>query len=311
MPLRFSLRQLEYFVAVGEAGSVALASERINVSSPSISAAIAQLEQEFGIQLFIRRHAQGLSLTPGGRRFFQEARMVLDQAEALHDLASDIADHVHGPINIGCLVTVAPLVVASLRRSFEQEHPNARVSQCAAHQARLLEMLQLAEIDVALTYDLDIPQDIDFEPLAELPPYVMVAAGHPLAARSKVTLEDLQDEPMILLDLPRSREYFLSMFQSRGLKPKIAERTSDLPVLRSLVANGYGYALANIRPSITVAPDGGALEMVALDGDFRPMTLGIAMVRSERRTRLVAAFQEHCRSQITNQHIPGMAPPVR
>jgi DNA-binding transcriptional LysR family regulator len=69
MPLRFTLRQLEYLVAVAECGSVALAAERCHVSSPSISAAISQLEQEFGLQLFVRRHAQGLSLTEGGRQF--------------------------------------------------------------------------------------------------------------------------------------------------------------------------------------------------------------------------------------------------
>ena len=66
MPLRFTLRQLEYFVAVGEAGSIALASEKVNVSSPSISAAISQLEEEFGIPLFVRKHAHGLSLSQAG-----------------------------------------------------------------------------------------------------------------------------------------------------------------------------------------------------------------------------------------------------
>ena len=91
MPRRFTLRQLEYFVAVGQAGSIAAASEAINVSSPSISAAIAQLEAEFGIQLFVRQHAQGLSLTPGGRRFFGEAKLLLEAADGLHDLAADIA----------------------------------------------------------------------------------------------------------------------------------------------------------------------------------------------------------------------------
>lgn len=59
MPLRFTLRQLEYLVAVGECGSIVLAADRVNVSSPSISAAIAQLEQELGLQLFVRRHANG------------------------------------------------------------------------------------------------------------------------------------------------------------------------------------------------------------------------------------------------------------
>lgn len=61
MVLRFTLRQLEYLVAVGELGSVTEAAERVNVSAPSVSAAISQLEREFGITLFVRRHAHGAS----------------------------------------------------------------------------------------------------------------------------------------------------------------------------------------------------------------------------------------------------------
>lgn len=64
--MRFTFRQLEYFVATGESGSIRLASERIHVSQPSISTAISQLEREFGLTLFVRQHAQGLSLTPAG-----------------------------------------------------------------------------------------------------------------------------------------------------------------------------------------------------------------------------------------------------
>lgn len=59
MPLRFTLRQLEYFVTAGESGSIAAASQKLNVSSPSISAAISQLEAELGLSLFVRQHAQG------------------------------------------------------------------------------------------------------------------------------------------------------------------------------------------------------------------------------------------------------------
>lgn len=309
MAPRVTLRQLEYFIAVGESGSVAKAAERVNVSSPSISAAISQLEQEFGVQLFVRQHAQGLSLTPGGRRFFKQAKIVLDSSDALHDLASDIAEQPRGPISIGCLVTLAPLVLPSLRRSFEAAHPGARVSQAEAHQERLIELMRTAEIDIAITYDLEIPQDIDFEPLADLPPYVMISADHPWAGRPRLTLEELQDEPMVLLDLPLSREYFLSMFLSRGLRPRIAERASSVPMLRSLVASGYGYALLNVRSRIRQAPDGGRLEMVPLDGAFRPMALGLAKMRSDYETRIVKDFQAHCRSVVSTSDIPGMAPP--
>ena len=105
MPLRFTLRQLEYFIAVGECGSIALASERVNVSSPSISAAISQLEAEFGLPLFVRKHAHGLSLTQGGLRFIEQARLVLTEAARLSDLANDITGKVRGPLHVGCLLT--------------------------------------------------------------------------------------------------------------------------------------------------------------------------------------------------------------
>ncbi|NOR30503.1 MAG: LysR family transcriptional regulator, partial [Sulfitobacter sp.] len=83
MPLRFTLRQLEYFVAVGELGSIAQAAEKVNVSSPSISAAITQLEKEFGLPLFVRQHAQGLSLTQAGRRMMEQATHILQESDLL------------------------------------------------------------------------------------------------------------------------------------------------------------------------------------------------------------------------------------
>ncbi|MBE7246969.1 MAG: LysR family transcriptional regulator, partial [Actinomycetospora chiangmaiensis] len=61
--MRFTLRQLEYFIAAGQTGSITLASERIHISKPSISTAIAHLERELSVQLFVRHHAQGLTLT--------------------------------------------------------------------------------------------------------------------------------------------------------------------------------------------------------------------------------------------------------
>ena len=308
MARRFTLRQLEYLVAVGELGSIVQASERVNVSAPSISAAITQLEREFGIQLFIRRHAQGLSPTPGGRRFMKQAKLLLDQADLLHDLAGDIAAQPSGPINVGCLVTLAPLVLASLRKSFEAEFPQSRIVQRVENQAKLLELLQVAEIDVAITYDLEIPKGIAFEPLTTLPPNVLLPAGHPLSKRRSISIDELREHPMVLLDLPMSREYFLSMFVAGGVRPTIVERTRELPVLYSMVANGFGYALLNIRPRMALAPDGEELVTVPLEGGYRPLTLGLAAARSERETRILAAFRNHCRARISGASIPGMAP---
>ena len=217
MPLRFTLRQLEYFVAVGEAGSIALASEAVNVSSPSISAALSQLEREFGLQLFVRRHAHGLSLTQAGRQFLVQAKTVLGEARALRRLADDITKQVQGPLALGCLVSFAQMIVPGLRREFEALHPRVQIRQAEMDQPRLIEELRRAEIDVALTYDLQIPTDLNFLSLAELPPYALLPEDHPLARQDTVTIEELQPHPMVLLDLPLSSEYFLSFFARRGL----------------------------------------------------------------------------------------------
>jgi len=257
---------LEYFVAVGDVGSIELASEKVNVSSPSISAAINQLEKEFGLPLFVRQHAQGLSLTLAGRRMMEQARLVLREADRLMDLAGDISDFVRGPLAIGCLVTFAQMVLPSVRRSFQTENPDVRVRQHELNQSQIFSFLRRAEIDVALTYDLDLPADLHFVPLLELPPYAIVSETHPLAHLTTVSVEELKSHPMVLLDLPFNSEYFLAFFTQIAAKPLIAERTKDMAVMRSLVANGFGYSIANVRPLNDSSPDGKPLKFIPLSG---------------------------------------------
>jgi len=306
MALRFSLRQLEYFVTVGEEGSIALAAERLNVSSPSISAAISRLEAEFGLQLFVRKHAHGLSLTQAGRQFLAKAHIVLAEADGLNRLAGDLSGVVQGPLAVGCLLTFAQLILPGLRRQFETLYPAVRIHQFELHQMEIFNRLQRAEIDIALTYDLEIPSSLEFIPLVELAPFALVSAAHPLAHLSAVTVGELKDHDMVLLDLPLSSDYFLSFFTQIGAKPKITERTQDMAVMRSLVANGFGYAIANIRPLSDRAPDGQPLKFIPLTGNVRQMKLGLVMAKGAKNVLTVNAFIEHCRQQISENRSPGM-----
>lgn len=307
MPLRFTLRQLEYFVAVGEAGSIAQASSLVHVSSPSISAAISQLEEEFGLPLFVRKHAHGLSLTQAGRQFLDHAKKVLAEAETLNRLADSISGNVQGALRIGCLLTFAQMLLPPIRRQFEQTYPDARVSQMESDQLDLIEKLRRADIDVALSYDLEIPPDLDFVPLRSLPPYAMMAADHPLANKDSVAVADLLEHPMVLLDLPLSSDYFLSFFDGLGQRPKIVERTRDMAVMRSLVANGFGFGIANIRPHSDVSPDGRPLRFVPLTGDQRPMYLGLILPQGARSILTVSAFITQTEQIIRRWGYPGKA----
>src|SRR3954451_13041507 len=263
---RFTLRQIEYFVAAAEAGSITLASARIAISQPAISAAIAGLEAEFRTQLFIRHHAQGLSPTPQGRRLLQEDKLVLQQAEELTATAGELADRVVGLLEIGCLTTLYPLILPELLHAFKERHPAVRMRAIAADQTGLFERVRGGQIALALTYDLDVPPDLDFRPLATVPPFAFVAEGNKLARRRSVKLERLAAEPLLLLDLPLSREYFLSLFQRAGLVPVIADRFEHIDVIRSLVARGEGYGLPNPPPPNRISLDGLPLAYLSLEG---------------------------------------------
>jgi DNA-binding transcriptional LysR family regulator len=163
-------------------------------------------------------------------------------------------------------------------------------------------------LSVSLTYDLDLAGDLAFTALARLPPYAVFAADHPLAGAESVTLGQLAAEPLVLLDLPHSREYFRGLFSAAGVEPEVGHRSVHPDVIRTMVANGFGYTIFNARAGTAVALDGMPLANVPITGDPRPMILGLVRLASVRPTRLVAAFEQHCRAAIASGVVPGVEP---
>ena len=304
--LRFTLRQLEYLVAVGEAGSIAEAAHRLNVSSPSISAAISQLETEFGVQLFVRKPAHGLSLSPAGRRFLNEAKLLLRQSHNLYNVAHELQHELTGTLSVGCMVTLAPVIAPELCKSFMDAHPGVRIELYEGSHEDLLRKLSNVEIDIALSYDMAKPDNLAFEPLSELVPHVVVSAASPLARHDTLSLEQLANEPMVLLDLPYSAQYFLSLFETLGLKPNVIARSRSQDVIRTMVANGYGYTILNVRPRSMVAMDGRELKAIRLSEDHKPTCIGVMTLAGTVKPRMLMSFEEHCRKTITRDSIPGM-----
>jgi DNA-binding transcriptional LysR family regulator len=305
--VKFTLKQLSYFVATGEAGSILKAAEKIHVSQPSISNAITHLEDIFELQLFIRHHAQGMSLTTAGNQIMAQSKRLLQDASELKSFAGKLSDQIFGSINIGCFTPLAPIVTPELCHGFMQSFPGVDVNVSEDNQAELLSSLKKGSIDLALTYDLQLDSDISFTPLVELKPYALLAEDHPLSNKKAVKLMELAEEKFILLDLPLSDAYFMSLFSLDNVKPIIHARTKHIDVQRGLVANGYGYSLANVRPLNKRSLDGSGLSYVPLLGEYPSLTLGIAVLEKIRKTMAVDSFNTYCIEQISSNHIPGMA----
>ena len=296
--IHYTLKHLRYFVAAADAGSVTGAARSCHVSQPSVSAAVAHLEEVFGVQLFVRRHARGLSLTPAGRRLRTAARGLLAHAEELAQDAEGLAEGLAGDFDAGCFVTFAPIVLPGLLRVLASEHPAIRVRPHEDDLRALQDGLRRGRFEVALTYDLNLASDIAFEAVVAVPIYVALPAGHRLARRERVRLRELADEPLVLLGLPDSRGHFLSVFAEAGIEPRIAYETRSFEMVRSLVANGYGYSLLHSRAPHHRALDGSALVCVPLEEPEREIHMGLARLAVSRPTRMGLAFARVCRERL-------------
>jgi DNA-binding transcriptional LysR family regulator len=301
--VRYSLRQLRYFVVTAETLSFTAAAKQLHISQPSVSTALADLEESFGVQLFIRHHASGLSLTQAGRDLLGHARNLLKNAEELQLAASEMDGGMSGSISLGCMVSLAPPLMPGIISRFVQDHAAITFRTTEAHQDTLLAGLHDGSLDIALTYSLDIADGIAFTPLLSLPPYVILPRTHRLARARKVSLADLLPEPYVMLDLPHSREYFSALFDAVGSRPTATFRSSQPEVVRGMVANGLGYSLLNFPLKSSRTVDGEDFVIKRFKENVNATTLGIARSSSVKPREVVKRFTAFCETYIRRLRI--------
>ncbi len=289
---RFTLRQLEYLVTCIDCRSVAGAAERLNVSQPTISVAITKLEEQLGVQLLLRHPSRGVTATSAAEKVLHSARSLLAHAGDLERQVIETGATLAGELRLGSFSTLAPTMLPSLIHELSLRHPDIRVHLREGPQDQMVEALYDGQLDLALLYDIELPDDLHTVPLAERLPYVALSPGHPLAEQTHVALDDLVAEPMILLDVPPSREYFLSLFRDAGLEPTVAHSSPSIEMVRGMVGCGLGYALLVTRPDGDRTYDGHALAIRPLKDVVQTSRLVLARLASLRPTRLMTRFEE-------------------
>lgn len=250
--LSVTLRQLEYAVAVARKGGVTAAAEALNISQPALSVALGQLEAQLGKPLFLRRSGGPIIPTAFGRDFLEAAEAQIAQLTRL--MAGEAAPA--SPVRLAVFEDLAPVLLAPLLAALPTDLP---VSPVVAGFEALTEGLRRGQIDLALTYDLGLPEAVSRTEVARLMPHAVLHPGHPLATREAVTLSDLAQTPLILADQGLSVGHMRALFARHGLSPRIAHRTATLELMRSYAANGLGVGLSYTRPAPPHSYDGAPL----------------------------------------------------
>lgn len=254
--MHISMRALAYVVATADTGSVSASAKQLNVSQPSISAAIAQIEATLGMPLFVRHHARGMTTTAAGQRFVNDARHLLNHARDFSRSAESLGSDVSGQITVGSFVTLAIRFMPGLLAEFARRVPGITVNLEEGNQQEIIEGITSGRLELAIAYAYAVPEEVVAERLAELPPYILVSSNHPLAEREKISLKEIGQERFILLDLPFSRDYFFNLFMASGVEPRIAYRSRSPELIRGLVGHGCGYTIHNALPGTNVSYDG-------------------------------------------------------
>lgn len=251
-PQPFTLRQLQYAVAVAESLSFRRAAESCHVSQPSLSAQLAQMEDALGVRLF-ERDRRRVILTGAGRELIERARIILRETDDLVELARRSSDPHSGTLRIGVIPTISPYLLPRLTAVLRTAYPRLTILWIEDKTAVLVRSLDGGTLDAALlALEADIG-DVEREVIGSDPFVLATPAGHPLGAKaSSAKPSELKDQPVLLLDDGHCfREQALA-FCSDAKAHELEFRATSLSTLAQMVAGGAGVTLL---PELAVATE--------------------------------------------------------
>lgn len=261
----FTLRQLECFVAVAETGSITAAAAALHASDSAVSDALTAMERTLGAILLHRRRARGATLTSDGLTVLPIARRMLVDAEELSATVGSSTALFAGPVRIGAATTLAPVILPRLIALAEERLPAVRVDEFTGEPPDLFAMLDAGRLDLVVSFDIGVPPEYARESFASTEACIVVSADHPLAQRTSARLEEVADEPMIMLDSILTTVHTLELMSSRAITPRIARRTNSYELCRSMVGRGLGYTLLLRRSIPSITWDGGEVRFIAVE----------------------------------------------
>ncbi len=287
------LRALSYFIAAAEAGSVSEAASNLNLSQPSISSAIMQIEEALGVQLFIRLPSKGIQLTAQGSEVLKEARQLMANVEEFRASVDDVGGHMHGDLSVAGFLNLGSNYMADIIATFQTKHPKINVHMNDYNQQEIFEALTTHKVEMAVTFDLDLPSSFEVRYVATKEPHALLPSTDPLAAQDAVSIEDLAMRPFVLMDLPHTAEYFLSLFHNMGLTPDVRFRSRTFETVRTFVASGLGVSILNLRPKIDATYNGKNVVIRPIKQRLKPLKIVLLHYKRLRPRKIAETFSDH------------------
>ena len=283
------VHQLRYFCAVAESGNFTRAAEATRISQPSLSQQIHKLEDELGAKLFDRL-PRSTRLTQFGKAFLPKAQAILRQIGEARTEIREMASVESGEVILGAIPTIAPYLLPPMLSSFARQHPSVAVSVVEEITPTLLERLHEGTLDLAL---LALPVEGDELITTELmqePLFAVLPERHPLAKRETVMLDEIRNEPFLLLKEGHCfRENALQACRQSRVNPNVVFESGQFATILAMVSAGMGVSVV---PQMAVTGTNGCRFVLIADKSIR-RRIGVARLKYRYPTRAQRAVLEH------------------
>jgi LysR family cys regulon transcriptional activator len=240
------LQQLRFLAAVAQSDlNLTAAATKLHTTQPAVSKQLKLLEEELGVNIFVRNGRAFTKITPAGERVVMYAMRLLREAQNIKDVTREYKDEGHGALSIGTTHTQARYVLPAVIRQFREQYPDVEFHLHQGTSEHLAEMASLDRIDFAIATG---SQEL-FRKCVLLPCYqwhrrIIVPADHPLAKVTRPRVEELAAYPLVTYVFSFTGPSSLQeTFATAGLRPKVALTARDSDVIKTYVRLGLGVGI--------------------------------------------------------------------
>ena len=298
MDRRIEFRHLHYFVAVAETLHFGRAAEKLNLAQPPLSQQIRQLEGILGYPLFLR-NTRSVRLTPAGEVYLERTRRLLQSADRDIREMRQVAQGQMGSLHVGFVGSAMLTRLPSTLRAYRESFPSVDLQLSERYSAGVAAGLEDGTLDVGILRDADPSTALHIETLYEEAFVALLPAHHPLANKRSISPAALRGEPFVYHPRSASIRAFekpLSICESFGFRPRIAQEATHWLTIMRLVATGIGVSIAPacVRQIISTETVCVALRGVSVvsqveiawrKGDDRPMIERFAHLARQKQPK--------------------------
>ena len=302
------LQQLRYLLAIADNGlNITAAAERLYTSQPGVSKQLKLLEEELGLQLFIRKGKSLGGITAAGEQVIRRARLIMQEVENIRSLASDYFHEEEGTLSIATTHTQARYVLPGVVREFRERYPRVSLNLHQGTSEQIADMVAANEIDFAIaTGSSELFADLLLVPSYRWDRKILVPNDHPLTKlKRKITLHDLAGYPLVTYVFSFGGQSSLKKaFSNEGLEPDVVFTARDADVIKTYVRMGLGVGI--VASMAEDCDDKKDLTAIDAEGLFPRSTTWIGFRKDAVMRRYMLDFAQLFAPHITANQLEEM-----